>query len=313
MSVTSSPAVLVTQPAITPRRQLVLGCLAAFSVTLIWATWLVASRTGAKSPLTPFDLAALRYGVSAIVALPIVLYYRPWRTMSVGRIATVSFLLGPQYILAVFFAFEFAPAAHGGVFMNGALPAITLFISWVFLKDKPRTWQIVGVVLILSGAGFSAADGSVIDQQGVWIGDVLFVVAAIFFAGYVVLGRLWSVSATQVLLCSSIVNGVYFVPLWYFFLPSGIAETSTQQLLIQTLYQGLIPGLIGLLLVAYASRNAGPAVTASFMAAVPALGTLLGVAFLGEIPGFIGWLGLVVLTPGIILVACFSGRKQRVS
>jgi len=98
------------------------------------------------------------------------------------------------------------------------------------------------------------------------------------------------------------------VPIWYWLLPTGIPEASQSQLLIQTLYQGLIPGLIGLLLVAIATRHIGPSTTAAFMAAVPTLGSILGVVFLNEFLGLLGWLSVLVLTPGILLVAFNSGK-----
>ena len=229
--------------------------------------------------------------------------------MSIIRIAVVSLLLGPQYILAVFFGFEYAPAAHGGIFMNGALPAMTLLISWFWLKDKARPLQLVGVALIFAGTCLAAADATALSLVGAWQGDILFVIGGLFFAGYLVVGRLWSISTTQVLLCSSVVNAICYVPIWFFFLPSGFDEATETQILLQTLYQGLIPGLLGLVLVAYATRNIGPSATAAFMAAVPTLGTVLGMVFLAEIPGWAGWLSLFVLTPGILLVVFYSGRQ----
>ncbi len=292
-----------------PARNPIIGYAAAITVAIIWSTWLVASRSGAQSALTIYDLAALRYGVSAIVALPIVLYYKPWQGMSALRIAVMSFLLGPVYILAVFLAFQYAPASHGGIFMNGALPALTLFISWLCFQQSAHRLQIFGVVLILIGAVLAVIDAAELSLVNAWVGDGLFIISAVFFSGYLIFARLWHISTTQVLLCSSIVNAVLFVPVWYFFLPSGFQEASQSQLIIQLLYQGLIPGLLGLLLVATATRNIGPAATAAFMAAVPGLGSVLGVVMLDEVPGIYGWLSLVLLTPGILLVAKFNPRR----
>lgn len=289
-----------------PNRKL--GFAAAATVTLIWATWLVASRVGVQSTLTIYDLAALRYGVSSIVALPIVLYFKPWKTMSFHRIAVMSFLLGPVYILCVFLAFEYAPAAHGGIFMNGALPAITLFASWVLLKQRVHKLQVLGVVMILIGSTLAVADAVELSLVDAWIGDGLFFISAIFFSGYLIAARVWNVTTTQVLLCSSIINAILFLPIWYWCLPSGFAQVEQSQLIIQTLYQGLIPSLIGLLLVALATRNIGPSTTAAFMAAVPALGSVLGVIVLGEMLGGLGWSSVFVLTPGILLVAYYSGK-----
>jgi len=228
--------------------------------------------------------------------------------MSLERIAVVSFLLGPVYILSLFLAFEYAPAAHGGIFMNGALPAVTLFISWVLFKQRIHKLQVLGVLVIIIGSTLAVVDANELALADAWRGDALFFVAALFFSGYLIAARVWNVTTTQVLFCSSIVNAVLFVPVWYWLLPSGLPETTHTQLTIQTLYQGLIPGLIGLLLVALATRHIGPSTTAAFMAAVPALGSILGVVVLDEMLGVFGWLSVLVLTPGILLVAFYSGR-----
>jgi drug/metabolite transporter (DMT)-like permease len=280
-----------------------LGYICAGAVALIWSTWLVAARSGAQSSLTVFDLAALRYGVSAIFALPLVLYFKPWHSMPFRRIAILTFLLSPVYILFVFGGFVYAPAAHGGIFMNGILPAFTLLIGWYWLSEKVTLVQMVGVVAIIVGASLAVADASKLSLFDSWIGDLMFVIAAIFFSVYLVVSRLWHIKTLQILMCSSVINAFIFIPVWYFLLPSGVAEASDSQLLIQVLYQGLIPNLLGLLLVATAVRHVGPAATAAFMAAVPGLGAILSLIFLGEEPGMLGWLSLAILTPGIVMVA----------
>ena len=272
-------------------------------MVFIWALWLVVSRAGAQSTLNAYDLTAIRYGISAVASLPIVLYYKPWRSMSLKRIAGLSFLLGPLYILCVYFAFDYAPAAHGGVYMNGAMPAITLFLSFLFLQQKSTSIQLFGVGLIFSGTLLTAADVSGLSIPGAWRGDLLFIVAAVFFSGYLVVARAWSVTPTQVMLCGSLINAIIFVPIWYWWLPSGLAQADGAQLALQIFYQGLIPGLLGLVLVAVATKNIGPAATSAFIAAVPGLGAVLGAIFLNEVPGTLGWLSLVVLTVGILMVS----------
>jgi drug/metabolite transporter (DMT)-like permease len=287
-----------------------LGCLAAIAVVLIWSTWLVASRSGAQSTLTIYDMAVLRYGVSAVVALPFVLYFKPWQSMSVRRITILTILLSPIYTLTVFSGFSYAPAAHGGIFMNGALPAITLLAGWIWLSESPNAQQLLGVVLIIAGACLAVADASQLSLAGSWFGDLLFLISAVFFSGYLILAKLWQISTTQVLLCNSVTNAIFYVPVWFFALPSGFSTATQTQIIVQTLYQGLIPGLVGMLLVALAVRNIGSAATAAFMAAVPGMGTVLSLIFLGEVPGYLGWLSLAVLTPGIVLVAQFWKRSS---
>ncbi|NKB76269.1 MAG: EamA family transporter [Gammaproteobacteria bacterium] len=280
-----------------------IGYAAAIIVVLIWSIWLVVSRSGAQSNLSIFDLAALRYGISAIGALPFVLYYKPWKSMTWSQIAILSFMLGPVYILFVFGGFTFAPASHGGIFMNGALPAITLVAGWIWFSERIRLPHWIGGTLILIASVLAVLDGAALSLSESWVGDLMFLVGAIFFSGYMILSRLWNISSTQVLLCGSVVNGIIYVPIWWLFLPSGLGEASQNQLILQTLYQGLIPNLLGLLLVSIAVRSIGAATSAAFMAAVPGMGTLLSLIFLGEVPGIPGWLSLLLLTPGILLIA----------
>ena len=103
------------------------GYFSAYTVVFIWSFWLIVSRTGANSELTIYDLAAMRYGISALVSLPFILYFKPWKQLSIYKTISLSLVLGPCYILTVFSGFLYAPAAHGGIFMNGLMPLFALF------------------------------------------------------------------------------------------------------------------------------------------------------------------------------------------
>ena len=163
--------------------------------------------------------------------------------------------------------------------------------------------QLFGVLLILVGAALATADATQLAFAQSWLGDLLFFVAALFFSCYLIVNRLWQIRTTQILLCGSVINAVIYLPVWFVFLPSGFADASQFQLVLQAFYQGLVPNLIGLLLVAFAVRHIGAAPVAAVMAGVPGIATLLSVLILGEVPGLLGWLSLALLTPGIIMVA----------
>ncbi len=287
-----------------------LGYAAGLLIVFMWSGWIVASRSGATSPLTIYDVAALRFGISGIIALPIVLYYKPWRSMSLFRIFAVSQLTGIAYILVVIQAFKFAPAAHGGVFMNGILPAITIVLGWLWFRERPHWIQQIGAALIIFGASITLLGGSGFEMAGSWRGDLLFVLSGLFFAVYMVVTKLWSVTFHQILLCAPVVNGVIFTPIWFFFLPSGMAEATMPDILLQGLYQGIIASLVGLSIVAFAVRQIGAPITAAFMSGVPALAGILGFLILGEEFGLTGWLSILILTPGIIITAVWS-RPQK--
>ena len=279
------------------------GYLACTMVVCIWAFWLIVSRIGATSTLTIYDLATLRYGISALVALPFVIYFKAWKNLPFQRIVILTFLLGPLYILTVFSGFIFAPAAHGGVFMNGPVPIMTLILGAILLNTAIEYRKFAGAALIIVSSavlGFGAS-GLMLAQS--WIGDLCFVFGGLCFAVFVTLSRLWNIKTLDIFFCGSVVNAVIYVPVWYFFLPSGFATTEISLVILQSIYQGLLPNLVGLVFIAHASKTAGADVTAAFMAIVPGFGALLGVILLSEQMPLTSWGAIVGLTAGLLLMA----------
>jgi len=279
------------------------GYLACTMVVCIWAFWLIVSRIGATSTLTIYDLATLRYGISALVALPFVIYFKAWKNLPFQRIVILTFLLGPLYILTVFSGFIFAPAAHGGVFMNGPVPIMTLILGAILLNTAIEYRKFAGAALIIVSSavlGFGAS-GFMLAQS--WIGDLCFIFGGLCFAVFVTLSRLWNIKTLDIFFCGSVVNAVIYVPVWYFFLPSGFATTEISLVVLQSIYQGLLPNLVGLVFIAHASKTAGADVTAAFMAIVPGFGALLGVILLSEQMPLTSWGAIVGLTAGLLLMA----------
>ena len=286
-----------------------LGTAAAIGIVFIWSSWLIITKIGAESTLTIFDIAALRFRLSALIALPFVLYFKPWRGMSLHRIAVMALLAGLPYVLVTYAAFTFAPAAYGGVFINGVMPAMTLAIGWLWLQQQPRSSQLAGAALIIAGASLAAMDARSSAASGAWIGALLFLAGALMFSTYMVLNRVWQVTAPQVLFAISVVTAIYYLPVWYLFLPTNLAGTETSQILLQAIFQ-MLPNLIGFNLLAIAVRNVGASPTAAILSAVPGLGAILGLIILGEELGVVTWVGIVVLSLGILLTA-LRPRKSR--
>jgi drug/metabolite transporter (DMT)-like permease len=283
------------------------GYAAAWSIVFVWSFWLIVSRVANNSGLTIYDLAAFRYGLASLVAVPLCLYYKPWRGLSLKKIAVVSFILGPIYILTVFSGFKYAPAAHGGIFMNGLLPLISIVFVVFITRMRPSFRQLLGAGMILVSAVALSFDASVSSGADAWIGDILFLIGALFFSSYVILSERWQLGAMQIIFCGTIVNAVIYLPIWALWLPSGIATAPMGPLVLQAIYQGFVPNLIGLLFIAYASRTIGNGNTSFILAAVPGGGAILGALILGESLSFISVFALVVLTVGLLI----SVRKRK--
>ena len=259
--------------------------------------------------LSIFDLIAIRFGVSGLVVLPFILYFKPWKTLTLFRAIVYSFLLGPIYMMFVFSGFIYAPASHSAVFFNGFLPFLTLLITSLWLKKRISRLQIISVFLILLGAFLILLDGASLKIENSWLGDLLFLIAGLLFSIYIVVSREWKITISELIFCTAFLNFLIYLPIWIIFIPKNFGSISNTDLFTQIIFQGIVPNLIGLLLVTIAVKKIGSAPTSAFLAGVPATASILSVFILGEYLGIKGWIGILSITPGILILALFNKSK----
>ena len=82
--------------------------------------------------------------------------------------------------------------------------------------------------------------------------------------------------------------------------------------LLQAIYQGFVPNLIGLLFIAHASRTIGNGRTSFILAAVPGGGAILGALILGETLSVISVFALVILTVGLLITVRRGASKPAI-
>ena len=134
------------------------GLLAALAVVMFWSGFNIVSRFGATSSFTPFDIAALRFGVSGALALPLYLYFVPrsdWpRHMVLAAVA------GLGYGILVYCGFAFAPSAHAGVFVNGGIPFWTILMMAVMSGFRIARPTVVTALRAASTSSFMSPPSS---------------------------------------------------------------------------------------------------------------------------------------------------------
>jgi drug/metabolite transporter (DMT)-like permease len=112
------------------------GVACALAAALLGAGWQLATRHGVTTTLGPWDLACLRYGVPALVLLP--LWLRTGlKPRGMGGLALALLVAGgglPFGLLVVGGA-QYAPAAHLGVFMAGTMPLFTALLAWIVDRE----------------------------------------------------------------------------------------------------------------------------------------------------------------------------------
>ncbi len=181
---------------------MLLGVAAAVCVVFFWSGWIVVSRIGVTNHLTVYDVTGLRFSIGAAVALPYIIWRRAWRGLTPKRILVLTLTSGVPYALLSYFGLTYAPAAHGGVFLNGCLPIFTALFGWIWLGQKARFSQIAGLGIILIGVTLVGYEGFVSSGGGMtWLGDVLFLAAIALFAVFMVANRVWTMTPRTGCLC----------------------------------------------------------------------------------------------------------------
>lgn len=279
-----------------------LGLAAAFGVLVIWSGFIVFSRAGVQTDLTPGDITALRFMVAGTLTLPFV--YRWWpRHLGLLPVAILTLCgSGALYSMLIYLGLTHTSAAYAGVFTNGALPFFTVVIVTLATGALPNWKQSASLLIVTCGAVLVAAPGIEGTENNVGRGIALFLTAAAIQSVYIFGVRHWRLTPRQALVVINAPNAAVFLPLWYFFLPSGLALADSNTILFHALFQGLGPGILAMVLFAIAANHLGPTHTAGISAAVPASAAVLAIPVLSEIPKSLEWFGIGLVSLGLVLL-----------
>jgi len=279
---------------------LAIGLFSALFIAGLWSGFVVVSRIGAQSPLTVFDMTTLRFGFAGLIMLPATFMWFPKR-LKLWQIIALAGGPGVPYVLFAYSGFLFAPVSHGGVFINGALPIFTTIVTIAWLKIWPSRMMWLAIIIILAGCSLTAFAKDGLGGSDTLIGDMLFICAALVMALYMPATKIWKLTVKELLSFVPLVNAILFIPVWYFFLPSNLEAASTYDILLQMLFQGLGPSILGLVFFTLSIKHLGPTPTAAILALVPSIAALMGIPLLGDIPHIYEWVGMGFVTAGIWL------------
>jgi drug/metabolite transporter (DMT)-like permease len=282
------------------------GLLAALVVVLCWSGFNIVSRLGSKGVLTPFDIAALRYGVSGVIALPYFMARVPPRDWP--RYLVLALFGGLGYGLLVYSGFAFAPTAHAGVFVNGGIPFWTIVI--VALMSGFRLARHIVMALLLSSAGLLLIGYESLvapDAGSRWIGDILFLLAALSWAVFGLLMRRWMVRPQLAISGVATFSLLIYMPVYLLWLPKAISASPAAEIALQGVYQGLVAALLAGGMYSYANQKIGSCQASMMLALVPGVSAIGAFFILGEALSLHVVLGIVVVSIGAILGAMPSG------
>ena len=275
--------------------------LGAAVTSLIMGGFVVVSRFGIGNITSAADLTFFRY-LSGLLLLPVFLT-RPLKNLGgIGwwRGIVITVLAGWCFNLVIMSGFKFAPAAHGAVFTPGTLPMFTALYCYFLFKEHLGFWRIFGLISLMGGLVMLGWGGILETSPDTWKGDLLFLCASACWAGFTVCIRYWNIDPVYGVSVVAVLSFFTFTPIYIVFFDFSALSLPMAEIVLQFTYQGILVGVVAVVLFTICIPVIGPARTALFMALVPVFGTLLGAVFLNEIPGTIEFGGIVLVIFGML-------------
>ncbi|WP_372657833.1 DMT family transporter [Hydrogenophaga sp.] len=287
------------------------GLLFGLGAALIWGSSMAFARAGMNQGLAAMDFALFRYGSAGLVVLPWLLAHQPRQLAGVGwpRAATLALLVGPLFMLLGAGGYGFAPLVHGAVIQPAcAMMGTSLLAAWV-LHDRPPRSRLIGMGIIVIGLAVIAGPGLVAGGSMATLGDAMFVLAGLLWAGFTVLTSRWRIKALPATAALSALSALAIVPVYLLTQDLGrIAAMHWLDLATQVVVQGVLAGVVAVVCFTRAAELLSPARAGIFPALVPAATILIGIPVTGEWPNGPQLTGLVLVSVGLLAAI---GLRQR--
>ncbi len=327
----------MSQPPDSPTAALspkTVGVLAAVITVVIWTSFIVIARASADpargGSLNAFDIIYARIWGASLILLPWGwwLVRRDRRTQAwsgsffglsplpARQTWIVGLLGGVLYALLAYSGFVFAPASHASVLMPGSLPLWTALLAMLILGEHISATRALGLGLIVLGdllvGGTSLLHA--FNGQGVWRGDVLFILAAMTWSTYSVLVRRYALDAVRTTIAVTVVAFLTYVPVYSVLLflqwvPGRVWSAPWGDVAFQMVFQGVGSVVISGITFTKMIQHFGPVRSTMITALVPGLSAIAAVVVLAEPMGWNLLAGLGLVTGGIL----FGVRAARMN
>ena len=280
-------------------RDRLLGWGCAALLLLVWVSFHLMSRLTARQAMTPWDVAALRYTGAFLAVLPL-LAWRGWPRIPPRRLPAILVFAALGFPLCAYAGYRLAPAAEGATVMAAGLPVAAALLGllagqgWIGGRRALSLGIVTAGCLVLGQATSGV-------WEGAWKGDLLFLAAVTFWAVYTILVQRWRLPALDATIAIGLLAAPAYLPVWWLFLPSTLAEAPWRAVLVQGLFHGVGAAVVAGLLYTQAVRSLGAGPTTMIGAAVPALAALVAWPWLGEVLPPAGILGVVLVSAGMLL------------
>lgn len=224
------------------QHSLVVTYLALALAILFWGFSFVATKIALQS-FTPFCLIFFRFIVASLFFIPL-LYRRGLPRLTGQNLRHLALLAVFQP--GLYFTFEtiglqYTSATKTSLII-ATIPVVVLMLSMIFLKERLRLMNALGVAISLAGVSLLIFGGGSTGLGGSFFGDMLILGAVLSASIYMIMTRRLgqSISPLQITGMQIIFGAMIFLPAFLWDLPrlhwSEVSSDSLTALILLTLF-----------------------------------------------------------------------------
>ena len=281
------------------------GLFAAISTVMIWAAFMLITRSAVQSNFTVEEILVLRLIPGVIVMIPVM-----WKlgVMPIGQSwpRAIILMIGASAVFPyiVSSGLAYAPASDGGALAPGMLPFWTALAAYALAGEVPGPRRRFGLSMILVGAVIVSLWPILSGvRDDAWKGHLMFLIGSGLWAVYSVIFRQSGLTPLHGLVIGLFWGGLIVTPLLLVSGNVSFSEANWGDIAVMIVIQSFVIGIMAMVLFSYAVRLLGAAESAAFGALTPILVLLGGVLFLGESVTYLKIFGIILVAVGVFLAS----------
>tara|TARA_B100001179_G_scaffold68160_1_gene47677 strand:+ start:89 stop:988 length:900 start_codon:yes stop_codon:yes gene_type:complete len=285
-----------------------LAYLLLILTTLFWSGNFIVGKAASIYQIPPFSLNFYRWLFAFLILLPFT--FKEILSRKKYILDNISFfiILGITSITIfnsiVYYSLYYTQVISG-VLMISTIPVWIMFIASILKIEKTNLFQIIGVILSLTGVMFiiTKADIELIKSLDFNKGDLSMVVAMFAWATYSALLRKKTYEISQIALLEIIIicGLVFLIPIYFIEMSSGNLIILDKPFILTLTYVVLFPGILAFLFWIKGIAIIGANRAGVFLHLMPIFGALMAMVIFKEKFMFYHSLGAIFIIAGITL------------
>jgi len=285
-----------------------LAYLLLFLTTLFWSGNFIVGKAASLYEIPPFSLNFYRWLFAWLILFPFTYKEIIKKKNYILKNVVFFIILGITSITIfnsiVYYSLNFTQVISG-VLMISTIPVMIIFISSLLKIEKTNIFQILGVVLSLTGVVFivTKADIEILKTLNFNKGDITMVVAMFSWATYSALLKKKKYELSQISLLEVVITFglVFLIPIYFIEMNMGYLIKLGKPFYLTLTYVVLFPGLCSFFFWIKGISIIGANRSGIFLHLMPIFGAVMAIIIFDEKFMFYHLLGAMFILMGIIL------------